>query len=334
MIVCEQTPQEDPGGLLQNQWCSAPIGTVTPRRFTLGGLPSPPRRQRMAPLLGDGMLVNCQRCGNAISDKAVACPKCSATGDAAFGNLTSCMECDAPFRSSWKSCQSCGAPVVTALGKVSADELAQLPTTASLPWTADTQAIVDRVRRAGSDEPDAMDTQASASMPPIQNLSAQAATTEPPPTASVVPNKVRSKPPGFARGSFGKAMAYVLFVLGVFSALGAVTEAARLGEFSSLLVSQLIGAAGLLVTSLRAIGRRLWRTTLDLFLAAYLFLVCVGAISTMRFDRNFAVADILFLIFFSALVLVPICVVGIRLLRQPFNEPRESGSDTRGDLNT
>ena len=53
-------------------------------------------------------MINCPNCGETISDKAAACPRCGS--NVPKGNMIVCGECKTEYESSSPACPKCGCP--------------------------------------------------------------------------------------------------------------------------------------------------------------------------------------------------------------------------------
>lgn len=265
------------------------------------------------------MLVTCQTCSNRISESAEACPSCKASGDAAFGPQRPCLECGAAFRPSMQSCQSCGAPVLVALGKPTADEIVDLPTLGNLPWASNAEKVIDHI--GGPRNPEVEPPP----RPVLHERVGGAPAAEP--SSPTKMGAVRQKP-GFARGKFGKAMAYPLFVVGVLGVMISIREWSTSwhDQPPGYGLGQVMGMVCIAGAAIRALLRRSHRTLLDWFLAFFLFLPLGGSVFsvvvTLISPNLYIDGSMVFYFMLGALIIVSSFVVIVRLLRQPYHETK------------
>ena len=260
------------------------------------------------------MLVTCQSCAQPISDKAAACPKCKASGDEAFGQPVPCFECGSPFRASMQSCENCGAPVVVALGKLTADEVARLPTLKNMPWTSKTDEVAADIRGHRPHHSEAHPA------PPLAEIAVSVPIEPPSPKAQVI-----AQTPGFARGKFGRVMAYPLFIIGVLLTMISIGEwyySSQYTQTPAYAVGRAMAPAIMAFAAVRALIRRSHRSLMDWFLAFFLLLVFAAGLFTLVStvaSPTFSINGFsLLLLAISAILTLASFVVMVRLLRQPY----------------
>jgi len=138
---------------------------------------------------------------------------------------------------------------------------------------------------------------------------------------------------GFARGTFGKAMAYVLFIFGALGLMMVIGNWLSYGQYletPSYFVGQIVAMSVIVGASIRAIAPRRMRMLLDWFLGIPLLLV--GALATFAFASTLTapvanIGGLLFYLVVSGTYVASSFTVAVRLLRDPYYE-RSSGEMT------
>ena len=145
------------------------------------------------------------------------------------------------------------------------------------------------------------------------------------------PQRLDQKP-GFARGGFGKAMSYVLLLVGLLTSIGVVVGwfTSRTGiEHPGYYVGQAIIVFGIVGGAYRATSARQSRTALDWFCGIVLiFVTGVWMITAMNVldSMRYVQTEPAFYIYIGIVTLFVFSgtVVSIRLLRAPYIEKKPS----------
>lgn len=145
------------------------------------------------------------------------------------------------------------------------------------------------------------------------------------------PAKIQTKP-GFARGAFGKTIAYILLVYAILGSIGIVMgwfNESAVGESVGYRVGQGIGVLGVVLCAWRGTMLREKRSWVDWLAAVYLLFVCVTTLpapANMLNIMNEGSADISvnIVVTLVAVQTIATVIVANRLLRQPYYPPTET----------